>query len=101
MSNPQFNPTATDALLAFSKALANEKRQQILLSIFVDKQEHTVGEIAERVGIAPSTASEHLAILRRGGILVANKRQKEVYYTVNKERVQELVSVIQAWLTCC
>jgi len=101
MTTPPFNPAATDALLAFSKALANEKRQQILLSIFVDKQEHTVGEIAERVGIAPSTASEHLAILRRGGILVANKRQKEVYYSVNKERVQELVSVIQAWLTCC
>lgn len=101
MAELKFDNTATDALLAFSKALANEKRQQILLSIFVDKREHTVGQIAERVGIAPSTASEHLAILRRGGILVAKKQQKEVYYTVNKERVQELVNMIQAWLTCC
>ena len=70
--------SANDALLAFSKALANEKRQQILLGIFTDKQEHTVGEIADRVGIAPSTASEHLAILKRAGVLLAQKRQKEV-----------------------
>ncbi len=92
---------ANDALLAFSKALANEKRQQILLGIFTDKQEHTVGEIADRVGIAQSTASEHLAILKRAGVLLAEKRQKEVYYQVNKARVRELLAVIQRWLSCC
>ncbi|MDF1782321.1 MAG: metalloregulator ArsR/SmtB family transcription factor [Alcanivoracaceae bacterium] len=93
--------STSDGLLEFSKALANEKRQQILLGIFTDKQEHTVGEIAERVGIAPSTTSEHLAILKRAGVLVAEKRQKEVYYRVNKARVRELLAVIQRWLTCC
>lgn len=92
---------ANEALLAFSKALANEKRQQILLEVFTDKQEHTVGEIADRVGIAQSTASEHLAILKRAGVLLAEKRQKEVYYQVNKARVRELLAVIQRWLSCC
>lgn len=98
MSN---HSSASDALLEFSKALANEKRQQILLGIFTDKREHTVGEIAERVGIAPSTTSEHLAILKRAGVLVSEKRQKEVYYRVNKARVRELLAVIQHWLACC
>lgn len=93
--------SANDPLLEFSKAFANEKRQQILLGVFTDKQEHTVGEIAERMNIAQSTASEHLAILKRAGVLVAEKRQKEVFYRVNKERIQELLSVIQHWLTCC
>ena len=98
MSSPL---SANDPLLGFARALANEKRQQILLGIFTDKQEHTVGDIAERMGIAQSTASEHLAILKRAGVLVAEKRQKEVYYRVDKARVRELLAVIQHWLACC
>ncbi|NJN55117.1 MAG: winged helix-turn-helix transcriptional regulator [Anaerolineae bacterium] len=39
---------------------------------------HTVGEIAERVGIANSTASEHLTILRNAGVLTSEKRDREV-----------------------
>lgn len=87
--------------LQFCKGLANANRQHILFSVFVDKQEHTVGEIAEKVGIANSTASEHLAILKSAGVLVSEKRDREVYYRVNKERIREYVTLIETWLTCC
>lgn len=95
-------PTSVNSpLLDFARALANEKRQQILLGVFTDKQEHTVGDIAERMEIAQSTASEHLSILKRAGILTAEKRAKEVYYQIDKARVRELLAVIQDWLACC
>ena len=97
---PQSSPV-NSPLLDFARALANEKRQQMLLDIFTDKQAHTVGHIAERIGIAPSTASEHLAILKRAGVLTAEKRAKEVYYQINKARVAELLALIQNWLDCC
>lgn len=91
----------TQRLLSFCKSLANENRQDILFSVFTDKQAHTVGEIAERIGIAPSTASEHLTLLKNAGVLVSEKRHKEVYYSVNKDAIKELVKYIQHWLTCC
>jgi DNA-binding transcriptional ArsR family regulator len=69
--------------------------------VFVDKQEHTVGEIAQKVGIANSTASEHLTILKNAGVLVSEKRDREVYYQVNKDVIREYVTLIETWLTCC
>ena len=89
------------ALLQFFCGLANENRQKILFSIFIDKQEHTVGEIAQRMGLAPSTTSTHLTQLKRAGILTSEKRNKEVYYSVNKASLQTFLQQVQTWLTCC
>lgn len=87
--------------LKFCKGLANANRQHILFSVFTDKQEHTVGEIADKVGIAKSTASEHLTILKDAGVLVSEKRDREVYYQVNKTVIREYINLIENWLTCC
>lgn len=90
-----------DEFLQFCKGLGNANRQQILFSIFIDKQEHTVNEVAQKVGLAKSTASEHLSILKRAGVLVSEKREREVYYTVNKEKIHQYITLIEEWLTCC
>lgn len=91
----------SDDFLRFCKGLANVNRQHILFSVFVDKQEHTVGEVAGKVGIASSTASEHLTILKNAGVLLSEKRDREVYYRVNKAAIREYVRVIETWLECC
>jgi len=88
-------------MFEFCKGLTNVNRQRILFSVFIDKQEHTVNEVAEKVGIAKSTASEHLSILKRAGVLVCEKREREVYYRVNKNMIQQQISIIENWLTCC
>jgi ArsR family transcriptional regulator len=66
-------------LQTFLKALASETRQAILV-LFVTHEALTVNQIAEAVGIGQSTASEHLAILRRAGLLTATRLGKEVHY---------------------
>ena len=87
--------------LQFSKGLANHNRQNILFTVFIDKKEHTVGEVAHRVGIAVSTASEHLQLLKRAGVLISEKREREVYYRVNKDKIAQYMAMIETWLTCC
>ncbi len=96
-----FPMALNEDFLQFCKALANNNRQQILFSVFTDKQEHTVGEVANKVGIAQSTASEHLSLLKRAGVLVSEKRDREVYYMVNKDKIRQFVDLIEEWLTCC
>lgn len=93
--------TAPEELLSFCKGMANENRQRMLFGVFIDKQPHTVGEVAERVGLAPSTTSEHLAVLKRAGILCAEKRDREVFYSVDKKNVKGVLDLIRNWLTCC
>jgi len=90
-----------ERLLAFFKALSSENRQQIML-LFVGGKRMTVNEIAEAVGLGQSTASEQLAILKRAGLLTAEKAGKEVRYGPNKENILSLVDSLSAFLgRCC
>ncbi len=90
----------TPEMLEFLKSLASETRQKILLT-FLDNQERTVNEIAERLSLAQSTASEQLRILKRGGILKSRKQGKEVYYFPDKDRALTLVNKVSRFLTNC
>jgi DNA-binding transcriptional ArsR family regulator len=84
----------------FLKAAASETRQKILF-LFVDGQPRTVGQIATELEIVPSTASEHLAILKRGGLLDAERDGKEVYYRPNRPRTLGLLKKLSEVLTAC
>jgi DNA-binding transcriptional ArsR family regulator len=89
----------------FLKAVASETRQRILFC-FNDGQPRTVGQIAEQLNIVPSTASEHLAILKRGGLVAAKREGKEVYYWGNRAKTLELLKKLTKQLTyvltiCC
>jgi len=87
-------------LREFLKACASETRQKILFQ-FVDGAARSVGQIAEELGIVPSTASEHLAILKRGGLLDAEREGKEVYYRPNRARILGLLRNLTELLTAC
>jgi DNA-binding transcriptional ArsR family regulator len=85
----------------FLKGLASEQRQQTL-EVFAGGVELTVGAVAERLGIGQSTASQHLSILRRGGLLASRREGKQVYYRVDATSVEPLLDELRAYLrTCC
>lgn len=84
----------------FLKALASEKRQEMMF-LFLQQGEVTVNEVAERIGIGQSTASEQLAILKRAGILLSRKKGKEVYYSPNKSNVMKLLQRFTSILSDC
>jgi len=89
-------------LSEFLKALAGETRQQILSVFSSSAEERTVNEVAERLGIGQSTASENLARLKRSGILEARRSGKTVYYRPNRARALQLVNQLKTYLeTCC
>ncbi len=87
--------------LQFCKSLANEKRQFIVFEILGDKNAHTVGEIAKRAQIAVSTASEHLAILKRAGVVSAQKKDREVFYKLDADQITKVAHYLNTWLNCC
>ncbi|GIJ52391.1 hypothetical protein Val02_92770 [Virgisporangium aliadipatigenens] len=84
----------------FLKALASETRQQIML-LFAGGVELTVGEVADRCGIGQSTASEQLALLRRGGLVQSTRAGKLVRYRVDSTAIAGHLSTLQAYLACC
>lgn len=84
----------------FLKALASESRQQILLE-FAGGAELTVGQVAERRGIAHSTASEQLSALRQGGLLTARREGKTVHYRADPAGIAAALGELQVHLAAC
>lgn len=93
------NPAET--LEPFLKALASETRQRILFTAFGDGQERTVTQVAAAAELGQSTTSEHLAILKRGGLLQSRREGKEVYYRPDRERILAALRQLTEALTCC
>lgn len=84
----------------FLKALASSTRQRIML-LFFDGAALSVGEVAERAGISQSTASQQLALLRRGRVVTAERHGKTVLYRGDKDGMRAALSELQAYLEVC
>ncbi|PSL02845.1 DNA-binding transcriptional ArsR family regulator [Haloactinopolyspora alba] len=93
---PELAPQTHD----FLKALASPTRQQIM-QLFSRGAELSVGEIAEQAGISQSTASQQLALLRRGGIVTSRRDGKVVLYRGDNERTRQALADLQAYLEHC
>ncbi len=76
------------------RALNHKLRQQILALIETEKK-ITVTEIYVRMRLEQSVASQHLAILRRAGIVTTQREGKFIYYTVNYKRIEEINQFVQ------
>jgi DNA-binding transcriptional ArsR family regulator len=64
------------------KALANRHRLLILCQLI--ERERSVGELAEFLGIRDSTVSQHLALLRRDGLVSARRDGQTIWYSISR-----------------
>ncbi|MBI3961856.1 MAG: winged helix-turn-helix transcriptional regulator, partial [Deinococcus sp.] len=78
------------------KAIADPTRLRILRA--VAQEAWYTGEIAERLGIAQPTASQHLKILRDQGLVDAQQRGNFVYYRLNQERLEAYLDQVRRFL---
>jgi ArsR family transcriptional regulator len=69
--------------------------------LFLDGQERTVSQITEAVGLGQPTTSEHLAVMKRSGILNSEKRGKEVYYYPDRVRIAHYLETLSDLLKKC
>ncbi|HEU5107493.1 MAG TPA: metalloregulator ArsR/SmtB family transcription factor [Micromonosporaceae bacterium] len=90
----------TERTREFLRALAGENRQQVLL-LFADGRARSVGQIAAELGIGQSTASEQLAMLRRGGLVRSERDGRTVYYRADRDGILAALGELQAALTAC
>ncbi len=71
------------------RSLNHKLRQQILRIIYEEKK-ITVTEIYVKLRLEQSVASQHLAILRKVGIVSTQREGKFIYYTINTSRVDAI-----------
>ena len=81
---------------AVFRALADETRRQILE--FLRSGPRTSGEIADQFHSSWPTISRHLAVLRAGGLVVAERQGQAIYYELNTSVFQDLIQHFVGWL---
>ena len=68
----------------------NHKLRQQIIKIINENDKLAVTEIYEKLRLEQSVASQHLAILRRVGIVTTKRDGKYIYYTINRHRIEAI-----------
>ncbi len=76
------------------RAVNHHLRQQ-MIQLLEEEDKLTVTEIYIKLRLEQSVASQHLAILRRAGVVDTEREGKYIYYTLDKDRIGEISSFIE------
>jgi DNA-binding transcriptional ArsR family regulator len=68
----------------------NHKLRQQMIRLLDENKKMTVTDIYVKLRLEQSVASQHLAILRRAGIVTTEREGKFIYYGVNYSRISEV-----------
>lgn len=74
------------------KALANESRLMILCNLAGG--EMTVGQLNSHVDLSQSALSQHLALLRRDGLVKTRRQAQTIYYSLVEGPAQQVIGVL-------
>ena len=84
--------TAADSASNLLKALANRHRLLIICQLI--DGERSVGDLAEFLDLRDSTVSQHLALLRRDGLVAARRDAQTIYYSIASDPAREVLTTL-------
>jgi DNA-binding transcriptional ArsR family regulator len=74
------------------KALSNPQRLRVMC-LLIDG-EKTVGELNAQIDLSQSALSQHLAVLRDGGLVRTRRESQSVYYSVADGPVHRIIETL-------
>jgi DNA-binding transcriptional ArsR family regulator len=92
MAAEEMKAHAADAA-SLMKALGNEQRLLILCNLLEGPM--SVGELNERVALSQSALSQHLAMLREGGLVETRREAQSIHYSLPPGPVTRVLKLLQ------
>ena len=77
---------------ALMKVLANENRLMILCQLVTD--ERSVGELADLLEMRQAALSQHLALLRKDGLVKTRREAQTIYYSLARDDLAQLLGFL-------
>jgi len=74
------------------KALANDNRLMILCVLA--ESEASVSQLNERVALSQSALSQHLALLRRDGLVNTRRSSQTIFYSLRPGPVMQIIGLL-------
>jgi DNA-binding transcriptional ArsR family regulator len=91
---PDSMAAAADEASELLKSLANRHRLLILCQL--GDGERSVGELAAFLGARDSTVSQHLALLRKDGLVQARRDAQTIYYSITSDAARQVLETLFA-----
>jgi len=73
----------------------NHKLRQRIIDLLETGETMTVTDIYIKLRLEQSVASQHLAILRRAGVVITERQGKFIYYSLNNERLEQISKLVE------
>ncbi len=73
----------------------NHKLRQRIIDLLETNQTMTVTDIYIKLRLEQSVASQHLAILRRAGVVATERQGKFIYYSLDKDRLAQISRLVE------
>ena len=83
---------ASDRASELLKALSNRHRLLIVCQLI--DGERSVGDLAGFLGLRDSTVSQHLALLRKDGLVSARRDAQTIYYSIASAPAREVLTTL-------
>lgn len=84
--------SAADRASDLLKALSNRHRLLIICQLI--DGERSVGDLAEFLSLRDSTVSQHLALLRKDGLVSARRDAQTIYYSIASKPAREILKTL-------
>lgn len=72
--------------------LGNDKR--LLIASLISREELSVGELADKVGLSQSSLSQHLAKFREAKAVTTRRDAQTVYYSTTHTGVRKILETV-------
>ncbi|MGY3484840.1 DNA-binding transcriptional ArsR family regulator [Bradyrhizobium sp. USDA 4011] len=84
--------SAADQASNLLKALSNRHRLLIICQLI--DAERSVGELAEFLDLRDSTVSQHLALLRKDGLVSARRDGQTIFYSIASDPARKVLQAL-------
>jgi len=74
------------------KALANENR--LLILCYLDGKELSVSELNQYLDLSQSALSQHLAVLRRDGLVKTRRASQTIFYSLSGDAASRVIRTL-------
>ena len=73
----------------------NHKLRQRIIDLLEEGESMTVTDIYIKLRLEQSVASQHLAILRRAGVVSTTRNGKYIYYALDNDRLSQIARLVE------
>lgn len=73
----------------------NHKLRQRIVDLLEEHGHMTVTDIYIKLRLEQSVASQHLAILRRAGVVITERQGKFIHYSLDQDRLAQIAQLVE------